>query len=92
MTSALQSIRNDLSRIVTAIVSDTWDELDIAWSPPSSDLDAHDVPEARLLLARIEEAKEEVQRLRSESADMHRSNNLLRQAGRAYVRNDTGRG
>lgn len=85
---SLATIRAGLERIETAIVDGTWEDISDAWVPPTAELTPSETREASELLERIEAARDEVARLQAESTDTQRSHDMLRRAGRAYLRND----
>lgn len=84
----LATLRSHLEQIEEAIVAGSWETVTDTWTPPSVALSGRDTAEATALLARIEEAREQVARLETEAAGSRRQIDDLRRAGRAYVRND----
>lgn len=84
----LDTLREHLEHIETAISTGSWETVTQPWAPPGTSLSADQIDEAAALLARIEEAREEVSRLEAESADLRSQIDHLRRAGRAYVTND----
>ena len=84
----LETLRLHLAHIETAIAGDSWETVTESWTPPPVGLSEQHLDEAAILLARIEEARDEVGRLEAESADIRAEIDRLRQAGRAYVTND----
>ncbi len=84
----LATLRTHLEQIEGAISTGSWEAVTEPWSPPQTALSPDQIDEAAALLARIEEAREEVSRLEAESADVRSQIDHLRRAGRAYVTND----
>lgn len=84
----LETLRTHLADIEAAIAAGSWETVTEQWTPPSVGLSERHIDEAELLLARIEEARDEVSRLEAESADVRSEIDRLRRAGRAYVTND----
>ena len=88
MTDSLASLRNHLEQVERAIVTGAWETVTGTWTPPTTPLSPEEAAEAAVLLARVEEAREEVSRLEAETTEVRAEIDLVRRAGRAYVTND----
>ena len=87
--SVLGAIEATLNEVEAAIVDGDWNAAGArSWTPPAEPLDETDRLAAMVILNRIVEAHEEVERQHSATLAEQSHTGLLRKAGSAYLRHD----